>query len=75
VQWSSDGKEVTIVWLLSRHEPLRAISYRIAGPRAVKMKEPYDVKNGSALDKFFIKDCTPRTHRAQRFSARRLKRS
>ena len=56
-QWSNDGHEVTIVWLMDRHEPLQAISYRIDGHRAEKIKGPYNVKRGEALDKFFMKEC------------------
>jgi hypothetical protein len=74
-QWSSDGQEVTIVWLVDRHEPLKAISYRIAGRRAAKIKGPYDVKDGSALDKFFIKECTPGDRPSPKVFGTPLKRS
>ena len=57
-QWSSDGQQVTIVWRVDRHEPLKAISYRIAGRRAEKIKGPFNVKDGDALEKFFIKECS-----------------
>ena len=56
-QWSSDGHEVTIVWRVDRHEPLKAISYRITGRRAQKIKGPFNVKDGDALEKFFVKEC------------------
>ena len=56
-QWSSDGQQVSIVWRVDRHEPLKAISYRITGGRAQKIKGPYNVKDGDALEKFFIKEC------------------
>jgi len=56
-QWSSDGQQVTIVWRVDRHEPLKAISYRITGRRAQKIKGPFNVKDGDALEKFFIKEC------------------
>ena len=56
-QWSSDGHEVTIVWRVDRHEPLKAISYRITGRRAQKIKGPFNVKDGAALEKFFVKEC------------------
>ena len=56
-QWSSDGHEVTIVWRVDRHEPLKAISYRITGGRAQKIKGPFNVKDGDALEKFFVKEC------------------
>ena len=56
-QWSNDGQQVTIVWRVDRHEPLKAISYRINGRRAQKIKGPFNVKDGDALEKFFIKEC------------------
>jgi hypothetical protein len=56
-QWSSDGQQVTIVWRVDRHEPLKAISYRIAGRRAQKIKGPFNVQDGAALEKFFVKEC------------------
>jgi hypothetical protein len=56
-QWSSDGYEVTIVWRVDRHEPLKAISYRITGRRAQKIKGPFNVKDGDALEKFFVQEC------------------
>ena len=48
-QWSSDGQQVTM--------PLKAISYRITGRRAQKIKGPFNVKDGDALEKFFVKEC------------------
>lgn len=57
-QWSSDGKQVTIVWRVDRHEPLKAVSYRITGRRAQKIKGPFNVKDGDALEKFFVQECT-----------------
>jgi hypothetical protein len=56
-QWSSDGQQVTIVWRVDRHEPLKAISYRISGRRAQKIKGPFNVKDGDALEKFFVQEC------------------
>jgi hypothetical protein len=55
--WSSDSQQVTIVWRVDRHEPLKAISYRITGRRAQKIKGPFDVKDGDELEKFFIQEC------------------
>ena len=57
-QWSKDSQQVTIVWRVDRHEPLKAISYRIAGRRAEKIKGPFNVRDGDALEKFFIKECS-----------------
>jgi hypothetical protein len=56
-QWSSDSQQVTIVWRVDRHEPLKAISYRITGRRAQKIKGPFNVKDGDVLEKFFVKEC------------------
>lgn len=56
-KWSTDGHEVTIVWLMDRHEPLQAITYRINGRRAEKTKGPFKLKDSDALAKFFIKEC------------------
>jgi hypothetical protein len=56
-QWSSDGQQVTIVWRVDRHEPLKAVSYRITGRRAQKIKGPFNVKDGDALEKFFVQEC------------------
>ena len=58
VQWSRDGQQATIVWRVDRHEPLKAISYRITGRRAQKIKGPFNVKDGDTLEKFFIKECS-----------------
>jgi len=57
-QWSKDSQQVTIVWRVDRHEPLKAISYRINGRRAEKIKGPFNVRDGDALEKFFIKECS-----------------
>ena len=56
-QWSNDSQQVTIVWRVDRHEPLKAISYQITGRRARKIKGPFNVKDGDVLEKFFIKEC------------------
>jgi hypothetical protein len=48
-KWSSDSREVTIVYRVDRHEPLKAVSYRIAGRRAQRIKGPFDVKSDELL--------------------------
>ena len=48
-KWSSDSREVTIVYRIDRHEPLKAISYRIAGRRAQRIKGPFDVKSDALI--------------------------
>jgi hypothetical protein len=44
-KWSSDSEQVTIVYRIDRHEPLKAVSYRIAGRHARRIKGPFDVKS------------------------------
>lgn len=44
-KWSKDSQEVTIIYRVDRHEPLKAVSYRIAGRRARSIKGPFDVKS------------------------------
>jgi len=48
-KWSSDSREVTIVYRVDRHEPLKAVSYRIAGGRAQWIQGPFDVKSNELL--------------------------
>jgi hypothetical protein len=48
-KWSSDSRQVTIVYRVDRHEPLKAVSYRIAGRRAQRIKGPFDVKSDELL--------------------------
>ena len=43
-KWSADSEEVTIIYRVDRHAPLKAISYHIAGRRARKVKGPFDVQ-------------------------------
>ena len=44
-KWSKDSQQVIIVYRVDRHEPLKAISYRITGRRARHIKGPFDVKS------------------------------
>jgi hypothetical protein len=48
-QWSPDSAEVTIVWRVDRHAPLKAILYRITGRRAKCVKGPFDVHSENLL--------------------------
>lgn len=73
-QWSSDGQEVTLVWRVDRHEPLKAISYRVTGRQARKIKGPFNVKDGDALEKFFIKECVGDGKRSPKIFGTPLKR-
>jgi hypothetical protein len=42
-KWSSDSHQVTIVYQVGRHVPLKAVSYRIVGHQARRFKGPFDV--------------------------------
>jgi hypothetical protein len=42
-KWSTDSKQVIIIYRVDRHAPLKAVTYRIAGRRARCMKSPFDV--------------------------------
>jgi hypothetical protein len=44
-KWSKDSQQVTIVYRVDRHVPLKAISYHISGRRARRTKGPFDVKS------------------------------
>jgi hypothetical protein len=44
-KWSKDSQEVMIIYRVDRHEPLKAVSYRIADRRARPIKGPFDVKS------------------------------
>lgn len=48
-KWSRDSQQVTIVYRVDRHEPLKAVSYRIAGNRALRVKGPFDVKTDELI--------------------------
>jgi len=48
-KWSSDSQQVTIVYRVDRHAPLKAVSYRIVGRRARRVKGPFDVKSDDLL--------------------------
>jgi hypothetical protein len=47
-KWSKDSQNVTIVWRIDRHEPLKAVSYRIGGGRATATKGPADATNAES---------------------------
>jgi hypothetical protein len=48
-KWSKNSQEVTIVYRVDRHEPLKAVSYRIVARRAQGIKGPFDVKSDELL--------------------------
>jgi hypothetical protein len=48
-KWSADSTEVMIFYRVDRHEPLKAVSYRIANHRPQHLKGPFDVKSQGLL--------------------------
>ena len=42
-KWSSDCKQVIIIYRVDRHAPLKAVTYGIAARRALCIKGPFDV--------------------------------
>ena len=49
-KWSNDSSEVTIVYRVDRHAPLKAMTYRLAKGRAIPAtKKPVDVKSDELL--------------------------
>jgi hypothetical protein len=42
-RWSSDSKQVTIIYRVDRHAPLKAVRYKIEGRRASCIERPFDV--------------------------------
>jgi hypothetical protein len=51
-KWSRDSEQVIIVYRVDRHAPLKAVSYRISGRRARRIKGPFDV-NSEDLVKYW----------------------
>jgi hypothetical protein len=44
-KWSSDSKQVVIIYRVDRHAPLKAVIYRVVGRRARYAKGPFDVSS------------------------------
>jgi hypothetical protein len=55
-QWSKDSQEVTIVYRIDRHEPLKVFSYHIANGRATLLKGPVDATK--AETSYWGKECS-----------------
>lgn len=51
-KWSSDSQQVTIIYRVDRHAPLKAVSYRVAGRHTRRVKGPFDVHD-EALMKYW----------------------
>jgi hypothetical protein len=49
-KWSSDSKQVVIIYRVDRHAPLKAVTYRIAGRRALCTKGPLDVTSEELME-------------------------
>ena len=57
-KWAGDSSEVTIVYRVDRHAPLKAMTYRLAKGRATPLtRKPVDVRDG-ALIKFWGDYCS-----------------
>jgi hypothetical protein len=57
-RWSKDSSEVTIVYRVDRHAPLKAMTYRLAKGRAIPAtKSPVDVSDDALLD-FYSEYCS-----------------
>jgi len=48
-KWSDDSQRVTIVYRVDRHEPLKAVSYRLSDGGARCIQAPFDVAGGELL--------------------------
>ena len=48
-KWSTDSQQVTIVYRVDRHAPLKAVSYRIGSRRAQRIKGPFDVTSDELI--------------------------
>jgi hypothetical protein len=48
-KWSSEPQQVTIVYRVDRHAPLKAVSYRIVGRHARRIKGPFDVRDEALM--------------------------
>jgi hypothetical protein len=57
-KWSGDTSEVTVVYRVDRHAPLKSIAYRLVKGRAIPLtKKPIDVRD-NALIKFWGEHCS-----------------
>jgi hypothetical protein len=58
-KWSKDSTEVTIVYRVDRHAPLKAMTYHLAKGRAIPAtKEPVDVPPNGELIRFWGEWCS-----------------
>ena len=58
-KWSKDSSEVTIVYRVDRHAPLKAITYHLAKGRAIPAtKKPVDVPANGELVRFWGEWCS-----------------
>jgi hypothetical protein len=50
-KWSKDSSEVTIIYRVDRHAPLKSMTYRLAKRRAFPVtKKPVDVKDDALIE-------------------------
>ena len=58
-RWSKDSSEVTIVYRVDRHAPLKAITYHLAKGRAIPAtKSPVDIPANGELTRFWGEWCS-----------------
>jgi hypothetical protein len=57
-KWSRDSKQVIVIYRVDRHAPLKAVSYRVTGRRARRIKGPFDVKNDELINYWQIHSST-----------------
>jgi hypothetical protein len=57
-KWSKDSTQVTIIYRVDRHAPLKSMTYRLANGRAIPAtKKPVDVADGELLQ-FWSDGCS-----------------
>ncbi len=66
--WSLDSREVTIVYRVGR--PLKAVTYRISGRRARRVRGPFDVKE-EVLVRYWQSHCSQSQHSPKIFGTER----
>jgi len=57
-KWAADSQEVTIVYRVDRHAPLKAVSYRVGNRRARLLKGPSDVQDDDELASYWQAHCS-----------------
>lgn len=58
-KWSSDSKQVVIIYRVDRHAPLKAVTYMVAGRRARSTKGPFHVISEELVEYWHDHSSTP----------------